>query len=61
MQINMKHISPMQKQNKNKKEFHLNSDDLGFISAGISNVVIKETPDVSCLVQTDSHLSTSKK
>ena len=51
----------MQKQNKNKKEFHLNSDDLGFICAGISNVVIKETPDVSCLLQTDSHLSTSKK
>ena len=63
-------LKKKEKKKKERKEFRLNSDDFGFICAGVSNVaVIKETPNIkkrliynlSCLLQTYCHLSTNEK
>ena len=47
--VNMRRVRPALKKNRKiekKKEFCFDSDDFGFNSAGVSSVVIKETPDI---------------
>ena len=58
--VNMRHIHPEYK----NKEFHLDSNDLGFICVGLSNMVSYKRNiwcNLSCLFQTYCHLNVIQK